>query len=141
MVAGFVADHRDVERQPAPFGEAVDVGVIGQQPVDVGRERVRTGWATERKATIAGPLGWLVSNMFAGPRTPRASRFTRLSTSRLSGSARNARAPIRPSSSPSLNRKTIGRFSGWPFKIAATSSIDATPAPSSDAPGPAATLS
>ena len=40
VVARFVADRRDVERQPFALGEAVDVSVVGQEPVDVGPERI-----------------------------------------------------------------------------------------------------
>jgi hypothetical protein len=40
MIARFVADRREVERQPPPLGETVHVGIVGHQPVDVGRERV-----------------------------------------------------------------------------------------------------
>src|SRR6185369_1402318 len=79
--------------------------------------------------------------MLTGPRTPRASRLMRLSTSPLSGSARKARAPTSPSSSPSLKSRMTGRFSDWPFRSAATSRSVATPAPSSDAAGPTGVLS
>jgi hypothetical protein len=93
--------------------------------------------AARAKAAIAAPLGRLVSNIKAGPVTPRASRLTTASTCRASGlRSRKARAPIRPASSPSSNSSSTGRFSGRSFSKAAVSSITATPMPSSAAPGP-----
>ena len=43
VIAGLVADRSDIERQPAALVEAVDVSIIGHQPVDVGRERIGDG--------------------------------------------------------------------------------------------------
>jgi len=91
---------------------------------------------------MAAPLGVLVSNIVAGPDTPRASMLIRESTDRASGSrAANAPAPFSPNSSPSLNRKVTGRAGGLLRSSAATSSRVATPIPSSAAPGPAGELS
>ena len=113
VVARFIADRGEVERQPAALGEAVDVGVVGHEPVDVGRERVgdgplhRPGEQGDRSAVRPAGLEHV-------DRTSDAARFEidQAVDVRLSGSARNARAPIRPSSSPSLNSRMTGRL-GW----------------------------
>jgi hypothetical protein len=52
MVARLIADRREVERQPAALGEAVDVGVIGHQPVDVRRKRIRDRMRDRRSVNI-----------------------------------------------------------------------------------------
>jgi hypothetical protein len=99
-------------------------------------------WPARENHSIAAAFGRLVSNMIAGPLTPRDSRLIAKPTWRASGSrSRKARAPSRPSSSPSSKRKMIGRPSRMLRAASAISSIVATPMPSSAAPGPAKVLS
>ena len=118
VVAGLVADRSDVERQPAALDRSCS---RRYNWASAGRRRSTANWRPDaprraRTAPTGAAFGRLVSNMLTGPRTPRASRLIRLSTLRLSGSARKARAPTRPSSSPSLNSRMTGRLSGAVFQ-------------------------
>ena len=64
-------------------------------------------------AAIAAPFGELVSNIKAGPVTPRASTLISELTCLAIGSVRtNAAAPLSPYSSPSLNSSVTGRAGG-----------------------------
>ena len=95
-------------------------------------------------ARINAPFCGLVSNMIEGPPLPRASKFSATSTSFAHGcSATNARAPSRPVSSESVNRKMMSFSNCSPLarRARAVSSKVATPVPSSFAPGPVETES
>jgi hypothetical protein len=94
------------------------------------------------KAARSRLFGSLVWKSSAGPATPRASMLITAPISFASGSLRaKDAAPRRPGSSPSVIRKITGSTGRRFFRIAAISSAAATPAPSSPAPGPAATES
>jgi hypothetical protein len=80
-----------------------------------------------------------VSNISDGPLTPRASQFSSTPPLPPSGcSLTNASAPSTPSSSPSVIRNTRSLRSFVSPSARTLSSIAATAAASSDAPGPIA---
>jgi hypothetical protein len=80
-----------------------------------------------------------VSNISDGPLTPRASKFSTTPPSRPSGCSRTkASAPSRPFSSPSVISSTTSLRSRVPPSARTVSSMAATAAPSSAAPGPIA---
>ncbi|CAM4329822.1 hypothetical protein COSO111634_37720 [Corallococcus soli] len=85
-------------------------------------------------------LGWNISE---GPCEPRASKLRTTATCFASGCwSAKALAPMSPVSSASVKTKRMSLRSGGPVRSArSVSSIAATPAPSSDAPGEVGTES
>ena len=92
---------------------------------------------------MSRPLPGLVSYMSAGDDEPGLSKLSTTPAAYAHGSSRrNAWDPIRPRSSPSVNRKMMSLRGGGPERRArAVSSSAATPLPSSAAPGAVGTES
>ena len=99
--------------------------------------------AAEKNCRTSRPLSGLVSYMSDGVDEPGSSKFSATPTPYAQGSCcRKARAPSRPFSSPSVNRKTTSlRGMGPARRARATSSRVTTPIPSSPAPSDTGTES
>ncbi len=111
---GRVVDRRAVDVGGVQPGEAPsrqerrEVGVVGQDPVDLDGEAGATGYGAAAAYTpTRAALPREVSNMIAGPVVPRASKFSATPPSAASGCRlTKASAPHRQASSASVNRKT-----------------------------------
>ena len=102
-----------------------------------------TGRAADRRyQAIAGPFGRLVSNITAGPVTPRASKLIDRADPRRERIARDEGACAEQAHLLAFVEQEADRtIQRRPRRLAATSSMVATPIPSSPAPGPAKVLS
>ena len=95
------------------------------------------------KAPIAAPLGSLVSNINAGPLTPRDSMLiSAADLARQRIAIDKGAGAVEPEFLAFVEQQDDGvRRRRAPAGLAATSSRVATPIPSSDAPGPVGVLS
>ena len=143
VVARLVADRREVERQPAALGEAVDVGVVGHQPVDVGRQRVGDGPVDRvRESGDCGAVRLAGLEHVDRPLDParlEVDQAVDVAAERIGEKGASADQAELFALVEQEDDRTLERR--WSFRIDATSSRVATPIPASPAPGPTGVLS
>lgn len=117
------------------FGSRLYTSWVSDDPAGLG--------TCEAHSATTVPLLALVSNIHDGPLVPRASKLTTMRTSFAHRCpSTNARAPSRPSSSPSVKSTMMSLRGAGPVRNARTaSSTAATPDAASAAPGAAGTES